>query len=196
MRHLLCLFLFCSTAHANLLPYTPKTFTARVICGGGVECARAVHVFELSSTYIDSAVKVRLKLIDAVDIKEEMTGDPHEQLLKWALRTSDLPAVDVTIFALASYSPLSDHIDAESEGILGLASGIGVIGKEPCGAFSRIVGSDKLAAKVMTHEIGHLLGAHHIASGLMFPSMDIGQYMDAYSSESIREIETHLASLP
>lgn len=192
---LLSLLIVTRNALADILPYPPKHFSVKLICGGGVDCQRAQAAFRRTANYYKT-LNVYLDLQSTYVIHEEMSGDSLIQLLKWAVRTSTLPQTDATIIALASYSPLADHVNIDAENTLGRASGIGILGKQPCGAFVRIVGSTKLASKVMAHEVGHLLGATHTQAGIMQPGMDVGQYADGLSEDSVNQIEQYLVSLP
>lgn len=196
---LIALLFFPSVVLADFFDYPHKTFNVRLICGGGVDCDRAQEVFRSASNYIDNAVNAKFQIVDRVIVDHDMIGrSVVERMLKWQIFILDLhkETVDVNYIVLDAYPRLVDYVDFSSEQVLGMVQDIGIAGKvKNSVAFSKLVGSDTFSARIVIHELGHLLGARHGDKGIMFPSMDVAQYSEGYSLESIYQIQDHLRSL-
>jgi len=153
----------------------------------------------MEAAYVEKAVNVRLELTAVENMPEDMSGPPMLRMAKWQLRTKHLAKkykVGGTLVFLSPFPSSVDAIDFESEAVLGMASGIGVLGKDSALAFIKIVGSDWVASRIGIHEIGHLLGAWHIHNGIMAPYADANQYASEYSLQTIQQIQEYASHLP
>jgi hypothetical protein len=180
------------------IPYAPHTFKVAVVCGDGVDCGQGLASIKNANDYLHSRLNVTLQIVRVVRSGEMMSGGFFERMVKWRLRAAELRVdggVDVTLFLSAPFPGGVPYFDFNEESIIGMASDIGVLGKAPCFAFVKVMGSEQFSTRVLTHEVGHLLGAHHVDTGLMHPSAAVNQYSNEFSLESIHEILEHLASL-
>lgn len=198
LTSLITLAVYLSTAvarptQAESYPYRTKHVTVRLACAGKVDCERAHRVFAAAALYVRRAVNVQLDLTaDTVD-SETIVGPVTYRLFRWMLKPWAMRE-EMTLVFLPPM-PLSDSgISMEEEGVIGLASAIGGLDK-PCLAYIKLYGGDSTATRVAIHEIGHILGATHGPTGIMQPTVEASQYSDAYSAETIEQIEAYILSL-
>ena len=199
LKVLVGIFLVASPVSADIESVQPRSFKAIVVCAHAVDCKRAERVFDDATQYIYKAIPITFKKIDIVSIPQDMSGDPIERMNKWLLTTQNLSLQLGADFVFVSLSPFPssiNQIDFDTEQVVGMASGIGVLGSQPALCWAKIIGSDKVAARIAAHEIGHLLGAWHTEVGLMAPTVGAIQYSDEFSIDSIYQIKEYLNSLP
>ena len=187
--------LLCPPALADIQLQKPYKFTFTVFCAGRVNCEQGLNAFRNAGNYLKKRLNITLEIDMVVRSDEDMTGGFFERLTKWRQRAEEYNSSDATIFFIEPYPSSNNFFDFDEESILGLASGLGVLGKEKCFTFVKVMGSEQFTTRITTHEIGHLLGAWHVDAGLMHPSASVNQYSDEYSMETIQQILKHLSSL-
>lgn len=198
MRALVVLALFfistwCS-ADMHILPR--RTFSVAVVCVADADCTGGIRALKNTSAYLEKRVNVKLEVKRLAILSEDFSGGFFSRLYKARQRASDIGrGMDVTLFFTAPYPKGEDIFHFPTEDILGIASGIGVIGKEPCWSLVKTMGSERFLTKIVIHEMGHLLGASHTHAGLMHANASVNQYSDEYSVESLDQIAEHLLSL-
>lgn len=191
--------LFAGNAMADFFTYPLKKVRVMLVVAHGVDEARVRRLFRVETDYIESAVNVRLLPVLVVSIPEDMSGNAMVRMFKWQARTAALARqykVGGTLVFLAPYPSSMNAIDFKWEGVLGMASGIGVLGQHNALAYVKVIGSDWFSTRIGIHEIGHLLGAPHTDGGIMQPYADGNQYAVAYSYESIEQIQEYVSHLP
>lgn len=192
--------LFCPVARADFFTYPTKHIRTGVVCAHAVDCGRAQRVFKLSRAYLLHAVNVDLDLVAIAEMPFDMTGSPDERMVKWEAQTEKFRAdnkLGTCLVYLDAFPSSVDSIDFGVEQILGMASGIGVAGNPDALAFIKVIGSDILASRVSTHEIGHLLGGEHTETGgILSQYADEVQLADRYSPFTIYQIEAYASTLP
>jgi hypothetical protein len=185
------------TASADI-GFKPRVFTTAVVCAKGVDCPQSLRSVKNTSAFLKKRFNVTLLITKIYPLDEEMSGPFFVRTMKWKIRADQLGVTDhadLTLFMMEPFPMENDFFDFREEGVMGLASGIGVLGLEPSHAFAKVVGSDQLTTRILIHEVGHLLGATHTDEGLMQPTVTANQYTDEYSLDSFFQIVAHLARL-
>lgn len=175
----------------------PKVdFTVSVVCGGHVDCERGLRPLKIAIKHFESRFNVSFKIRNVYVTESQPKGTLEERWEEWFGIAENLGAAknDLTVVLLEDFPDNIDTFDFEMEGIIGLASGIGVLGgPDPAGLLAKVMGSEQFMTRLLIHEIGHTLGAVHIAAGIMHPCACVNQYSDEFSLESTKEIKEHLA---
>lgn len=189
------------SASADIQLYPTKIVRTLVVCGHGIDCKRARRIFKEASHMIEEAAFVRLEMVDMIEIDEAMSGDDSEQMLKWQVVTSLYrlaSEVGATIVFTEPYDDSLPSIDFQSQQILGRASDICVLGQQDALAYAKIVGSDKVAARIVAHEMGHLAGAFHDehGEGIMAAAANLIVHTDTFSQGSLDQMHACVYKLP
>lgn len=169
------------------------SFTVTAVCVGDVHCGLGVQALTDAETFIESRLSVKFSSLKVITA-EAPTGsleERWEKLAQFAVRMGT-DKTDLTIIMTEDFPDNVDTFDMEEEGVLGLSSGIGVLGIQPSLIFAKVTGSHKFEQKLLEHEIGHCLGAEHVMEGIMAPAMSLGQYSDDYSVYSLEQMKAHL----
>lgn len=172
-------------------------FTITVVCGGNVDCKRGLAPLKKSIKYLESRLDVRFKIEKVILSKEKPEGTLEERWTEWLNIASRLgaPKSDLAIILLEDYPDSVDTFDFQQEAILGLATGIGVLGVVPSALLAKVMGSEQFMTRLLTHEIGHVLGGVHIEEGIMHPCACVNQYSDELSHASLNQIKEHLGKV-
>jgi hypothetical protein len=182
-------------ASTGELPLKKIKFTVSVVCGGHVECRKGLSPLKLAIKYLEKKLDVTFTIEKVILKSEQPDGTIEERWEKWLeiAHAAGASKSDLTIILLESYPDNVDTFDFRSEGVIGLASGIGVLGSPaPAALLAKVMGSEKFMTRLLIHEIGHTLGATHIEEGIMHPCACINQYADELSINSLDQIKAHL----
>lgn len=168
--------------------------TVSIVCTRSTNCKHGQAALAESIKYIESKIPVEFLIVNQFYSNEDVDGTIEERWEQWAGIAIKLGAAksDLTVIMLEPYPDNVNEFEFEEEQMAGLASGIGVIGIQPSAIFIKIMGGKKILTRLITHELGHVLGAKHIKEGLMQPSLQGIQYCDSYSLETIGQIRSHL----
>lgn len=175
----------------------PIDFTISIVCTRATNCKHGIAALEDSIKYIESKVPVKFTIVNEFYSNEDVQGTILERWEAWAKIAVKLGSAksDLAVILLEASPENVDEFDFKEEGVLGLASGIGVLGIQPSAVFIKVMGGKKFMTRLITHEIGHVLGGRHTKEGIMQPSASSIQYSDAYSLFTISQIKTHLENV-
>jgi hypothetical protein len=170
-------------------------FTVSVVCGGHVECKKGTAPLKLAFKYLESRLNVKFTIKKIILKSDQPNGTIEERWQEWLEISHQAGASknDLTVILLEDYPDNVDTFDFQTEGVIGLASGIGVLGgPAPAAILAKVMGSEKFMTKLLIHEVGHVLGAEHIEEGIMHPCACVNQYADELSIKSLDAIKAHL----
>lgn len=171
-------------------------FTVSVVCGGHVVCTEGIASLKKSFKYLESEFNISFKIQNVFNAPTQPEGNLEERWGEWFNTAVRLGAAknDLSVILVETYPDNVDSFDFQTEGIIGLASGIGVLGGEgPAALIAKVMGSEQFMTRLLIHEIGHTLGAEHIEEGIMHPCACANQYTSEFSLASIKQIKEHLA---
>lgn len=172
--------------------------TVSIVCGGHVECDRGIRPLKLAIKYFESRFNVSFRIEKVLVSDKQPLGTIEERWETWFKTAVELGAAknDLTVILLENFPDNVDTFDFKMEGIIGLASGIGVLGgPQPAALLAKVLGGEKFMTRLLIHEIGHTLGATHIEEGIMHPCACVNQYSDEFSLASVAQIKEHLAQV-
>lgn len=172
-------------------------FTVTVVCGGHVECDRGLTPLKNATKYLEERLPINFKIENVIHSDEQPKGTLEERWQSWFKIAYDLGTAksDLTVILLEPFPAHVDSFDFQQEGVIGLASGLGVLGAIPSALIAKVMGSEQFLTRILIHEIGHVLGAEHIEEGLMHPCACVNQYSDELSQNSINQIKQHIANV-
>lgn len=176
------------------VPQTKVNFTVSVVCGGHVECEKGTRPLRLAIAYLEKRLDVKFKIEKIITTDKQPLGTIEERWMQWFDIAASLGAAknDLTVILLEDHPDNIDAFEFQQEGMIGLASGIGVLGIRPSALLAKVMGSEQFMTRILIHEIGHVLGGEHIEEGIMHPCACVNQYSDEYSLYTIAQIKAHL----
>lgn len=172
----------------------PVKLSIAAVCAVHVDCDRGVAALKTAMAYIETRADVKFTDFKTLYAPEPVQGTIIERWSQLAKKAQELGATesDITIILLEDYPDTVNAFNFDEEKMLGLASGIGVAGLQPSGAFIKVEGGPVFLSRIIIHELGHLLGAEHTDDGIMQPYANANQYCDEYSLFSLGQIQEHL----
>lgn len=172
--------------------------TVSIVCGGHVQCSKGIVPLRKSFKYLEANFNVSFKVKTVLLTSKQPVGTIEERWGEWFGIASEMGAAknDLTVILVENYPDNVDTFDFKMEGVIGLATGIGVLGSpQPAGLIAKVMGSEQFMTRLLIHEIGHTLGAEHIEEGIMHPCACANQYADEFSIYSKQQIKEHLAKV-
>jgi hypothetical protein len=172
-------------------------FTVTVICGGHVECNRGLQPLKKAINYLESELDLSFEIKNIILNREQPKGTVQERWQKWLNISYSLETykTDLTVILLEAFPNNVNSFDFREESMIGLATGLGILGVVPATVFAKVIGSEQFTTRVLIHEIGHVLGGEHVEEGIMHPCACVNQYSDALSHFSLQQMKTHLEAI-
>lgn len=178
--------------------YSKEVRTA-IVCGHGVDCARAFEIFLIAQKEYLKTFSLRLKPVVVLSIPINASGDPFQRMDRWKAETKSVREnmrVGLTVVFIEPFPSSVDKIDFDVEQVFGMASDIGVLGNNDALAFTKMIGSNFVASRICIHEIGHIAGAWHTRSeGIMAQYANLNHFQVEFAPESIEQISHFLAGM-
>lgn len=175
-------------------PKAAIVFTVSVVCGGHVQCERGIRPLRKAISYLERRLDVKFKIEKVFTTDKQPKGTIEERWISWFNTAGELGAArnDLTVILIEDHPDNIDTFDFEQEGMIGLASGIGVLGARPSALIAKVMGGEQFMTRVLIHEIGHVLGGTHVEEGIMHPCACVNQYSDEFSHFTLAQIKAHL----
>lgn len=186
-----------SVAKCDVREYPTKYLRVLIVCGEDVQCDRVPAVITQVNEVYRRDLNVVIVPKYVMKINEHMTGNAWTRLVKWQMVTMPVRQevkVDATIVFVNPFP--NDMVEFEDEQVFGMANDIGSAFSESALCWGKMMPSTKLTARLIAHEVGHLLGGTHTHGyGLMADAIQSIEFADGFSGLSIQEIKQHLAGL-
>ena len=169
-------------------------FPVTIVCGGEVNCDLGRESVKKAFDFYESIFDVQFKIENVFHVINRPSGSLGERWTEWLRMSSRLKPIEdgLLIILVESFPSNVDVFDFNQEVVLGMASGIGVLGISPCGLLVKVVGSQNFVSKLLIHEIGHTLGATHVNGGVMNATANEEMLSGTLNELTSDQIKRHL----
>ena len=167
-----------------------RTFSVLVFYDRGISLEHANLAVSFGAKVIERDLGIQLETV-VVEGIPAIVGSHYRQQLSIALESAYGHQFDI-IYLMLSQPQLSSGLPGHGQ--RGYAEAIGTVGRQKMNLAWGISEAEPVYdGKVMAHEIGHLCGAEHSSSGIMFFNSGLLGLASGFSSLSQQQVFEALA---